>query len=350
MGLNYWWFKKSGHALPHQRVFNHFFKTGDCDSGDIAFNGVNFMRPISDKFYKSESGKAYCKRGERYHLIPSLTDNILGLICAVLPILLGCTGALLSVLFIFPALYSETMDYPWLFLIIVLSWNLFFLNFTFLRDIILSPFKGAYIDRQNQTISFTWRVKGNPEKNEFGHATFPLADIDAFYSLQLKNQHGGSTYTLCLAHKDHDTYGGAFLQIPVRDNAGNPNYCRMEWEYLLRFADNTRPLPDIPDIEKFRHLDPITAAIDKKNQRPEFYWRKMHVMQQVAIKEDVESRAYAFNFDVAYDNPKKYANKEIDKPWLEWPIRRRYFDDDAAIPLWRKKANRLFRQLTLGLN
>ncbi|MBU2893422.1 hypothetical protein KO495_08775 [Colwellia sp. D2M02] len=213
---------------------------------------------------------------------------------------------------------------------------------------IFNRFKGAYIDREKQTISFTWRVKGNPEKNEFGHATFPLTDIEAFYSKQIKNQQGGSSYTLCLAHKDHYTYSGAFLQTNVRDNPHNPNHCQHKWELIQRFADNTLPLPDMPELEAFRHLDPLTVAYDKKHNRPEYHWRKMHVKHQRAIEEALEEMVHNFPFESAIHDP-TCAKKELETPWLSWPIEQKYFDDELAVPLWRKRAGVVFRQLTIGI-
>jgi len=234
------------------------------------------------------------------------------------------------------------------FLYIVVAWNLFWLNFNFLLNFVFNRFKGAYVDREKQTISFTWRVKGNPEKNEFGHATFPLTDIEAFYTKQVTSQQGGSSYTLCLAHKDHYTYSGAFLQCSVKQNPHSAGFCYMEWELIQRFADNTLPLPDMPTLEKFRHLDPLTVAYDKKHNRPEFHWRKMHVEHQMAIEEALEEMAHNFSFDSALHDP-TCANKELDTPWLSWPIEQKYFDDELAIPLWRRRAKLIFCHLTMGV-
>ncbi|GAA0813200.1 hypothetical protein GCM10009111_08240 [Colwellia asteriadis] len=243
---------------------------------------------------------------------------------------------------------SATTDFPMFVLYIVVAWNLFWLNCHFLLNFVFNRFKGAYIDREKQTISFTWRVKGNPEKNEFGHATFLLTDIEAFYSKQIKNQQGGSSYTLCLAHKDHYTYSGAFLQINIRDNPHNPNHCQHKWELIQRFADNTLPLPDMPELEAFRHLDPLTVAYDKKHNRPEYHWRKMHVKHQRAIEEALEEMVHNFSFESAIHDP-TCAKKELEKPWLIWPIEQKYFDDELAVPLWRKRAGVVFRQLTIGI-
>ncbi|MCJ8321143.1 MAG: hypothetical protein MJK12_16000 [Colwellia sp.] len=245
-------------------------------------------------------------------------------------------------------IFSE-VDFPWWLLAATIGWNLFWLNFRFILNFIFSKFKGAYIDRQKQTISFTWHVSGNPEKNEFGHATFPLSDIEAFASMQLRNQYGGSAYALCLAHKDHDTFEGAFLQISVSASARNTNFCQLEWELIQRFADNTLPLPDMPDLEAFRHLDPVTVKYDKKHKRLKTYWRNMHVKQQRAIEAEVEEQVSDFFFSSALDNPERYAQKELEKPWRTWKIDREYFAKEEAIPLWKRRRRTILRQLIIGV-
>ncbi|WP_343815304.1 hypothetical protein [Colwellia asteriadis] len=245
-------------------------------------------------------------------------------------------------------LFSD-VDFPWWLLAATIGWNFFWLNFRFALNFIFNKFKGAYIDREKQTISFTWHVSGNPAKNEFGHATFPLSDIEAFASLQLRNQNGGSAYALCLAHKDHDSYDGAFLQISVPDSAHNTNFCQMEWELIQRFADNTLPLPDIPDLEKFRQLDPVTVAYDKKHQRPKFHWRNMHVKQQRAIEAEIEKQVNSFFFNSAIADPERYAQKELEKPWRTWKVDKKYFTDEEAIPLWKRRGRVVLRQLIVGV-
>lgn len=46
------------------------------------------------------------------------------------------------------------------------------------------------------------------------------------------------------------------------------------WSYLVRFMDITKPLPDIPEHETTRHLDPITKAHDEKIGRDPNFWAK----------------------------------------------------------------------------
>ncbi|MFW3615678.1 hypothetical protein [Billgrantia antri] len=50
------------------------------------------------------------------------------------------------------------------------------------------------------------------------------------------------------------------------------------WDMLCRYMDVSQPLPDIPRLEPFRHLDPTTRAYDEagKRGRPATYWRDLY--------------------------------------------------------------------------
>ncbi len=349
MGFNYNWYKAGATTLPNKRVFNRYFKFGEVSQDDDSFLGLELTKKLADYVRVNLTAYKFLQQGERYFTVDSITGNILAFFALFGPIILGGVGSLACAFFFITSIIFGDDELPWLLLYVVLAWNIFWLNSRFLLNFIFRRFKGAYIDRKHQTISFTWRVKGNPAKNEFGHATFPLADIEAFYSKQVQNQQGRSVYVLCLAHKDHHIYDGAFLQTSVRDNPHNPNQCQLKWELIQRFADNSLPLPDMPDLEKFRHLDPVTAAYDKKHNRPEFHWRHMHIDQKIAIEDEVEQQAHNFCFNRAFDNPKRYGQQELEKPWLTWPIEQQYFADELAVPLWRRRAVTVLKQLTLSL-
>ncbi|MEJ2044932.1 MAG: hypothetical protein P8X89_16825, partial [Reinekea sp.] len=55
----------------------------------------------------------------------------------------------------------------------------------------------------------------------------------------------------------------------------NAWYVGVLWEYLQHFMDVSRPLPDVPQLEPYRHLDPTTREWDKKHNRPPRLWRDM---------------------------------------------------------------------------
>ena len=47
------------------------------------------------------------------------------------------------------------------------------------------------------------------------------------------------------------------------------------WEIWQQFMDVSRPLPDIPMFEPYRHLDPTTIEWDRKHGRPPNYWENL---------------------------------------------------------------------------
>ncbi|AHI29541.1 hypothetical protein [Marinobacter similis] len=53
--------------------------------------------------------------------------------------------------------------------------------------------------------------------------------------------------------------------------------CYAYWDFIQNYMDVTRPLPDFPLIEKYRDMDPVTAEHDRETDRPERYWRDMHM-------------------------------------------------------------------------
>ena len=45
------------------------------------------------------------------------------------------------------------------------------------------------------------------------------------------------------------------------------------WDCLQRYMDISQPLPELPVLEQFRHLDPTTARHDAQSGRPPRRWR-----------------------------------------------------------------------------
>ncbi len=62
-----------------------------------------------------------------------------------------------------------------------------------------------------------------------------------------------------------------------------------EWEEIQHFMDISKPLPDIPTYDFARENDPVSAAYDKKYNRPRDYWKncdlkKFQEMELASIK------------------------------------------------------------------
>ncbi|MEI8677632.1 hypothetical protein P4S60_20115 [Pseudoalteromonas sp. Hal040] len=265
-------------------------------------------------------------------------------------IILGATGGIVSIIFLgwcYTQFTSKPEDFPFWFMLPAIGFNLFFLNFRPILARYILPRREVYFDRLNQTVSFTWSVD-NAQKNEHGHATFPFSEIEAFYAKANHSQGHGVTHAMYVAHKDYSNHAGAFSEIRVKDNPQNPNYCRYTWERVVRFMDLSKPLVDSPEIEPFRHLDPVTRDFDKQNNRPEKYWRLMSYKQMQQIEEQLDNDIYRFNFDGAITNPKRWANEEITKPWEKWPIDESLNQPDTT-PYWKRLTKTLLRQIAVGV-
>lgn len=82
----------------------------------------------------------------------------------------------------------------------------------------------------------------------------------------------GTLFDLVLSHRYSK------LDVTVGDILGTHGHAKMcyaFWDFIQNYMDVTRPLPDFPLLEEYRHLDPVTAEHDWKTGRPERYWRDM---------------------------------------------------------------------------
>lgn len=69
-------------------------------------------------------------------------------------------------------------------------------------------------------------------------------------------------------------------------------YVGLLWEFFQHFMDVSRPLPDVPELEPYRHLDPTTREWDKQHNRPPRLWRDMdHRDYMALVRESVDSAA-----------------------------------------------------------
>ncbi|WP_248298601.1 hypothetical protein [Pseudoalteromonas arctica] len=253
------------------------------------------------------------------------------------PMFLGFVGSLVVALFLLVAPFSDE-PFSWWFLYLVLGFNLTFLNLQPLWDRMAPP-KLAYFDRQTGKVGYTFDIPDCEARDEFGNCCFDWRDMQCSLINESTSQSGSRAFFPRLSHKDIDKYPQTKMTIVVTELAQNPIYCLLFWERLVRFMDNTKPLPDIPEYEGYRHLDSITAEFDKHNNRLEVYWRDMSFAQQTEIYDELYAEAY--KIDWYSDEP----HPEITKPWLRWtpePERKQTLN-------WKYKAKRLFMQLTCGI-
>lgn len=58
------------------------------------------------------------------------------------------------------------------------------------------------------------------------------------------------------------------------------------WDFLQNYMDISQPLPDIPGLEEYRHLDPVTAEHDQRTGRPVDYW--LNVIDEDTLKQKMD--------------------------------------------------------------
>ena len=96
----------------------------------------------------------------------------------------------------------------------------------------------------------------------------PFIEFDPYISYHVQPK-GPVSYKLQLRHR----YSG--WQTAVAEvHSTQKVELYAHWDELQRYMDVSQPLPDIPALEPYRHLDPTTAEYDAtgKRGRPADYW------------------------------------------------------------------------------
>ena len=115
-----------------------------------------------------------------------------------------------------------------------------------------------------------FRTTGMVKFRTWREETFeaPFIEFDPYISFHV-NPKGPVSYKLLLRHR----YTGWQTTVAqVADVHKVELYAH--WDELQRYMDVSQPLPDVPALEKYRHLDPTTAEYDAagKRGRPADYW------------------------------------------------------------------------------
>nr|WP_297397854.1 hypothetical protein [uncultured Marinobacter sp.] len=113
-----------------------------------------------------------------------------------------------------------------------------------------------------------------------GHVSFPLSggrrltapfvEFDAYVERVV--QQGGIFYRLMFVHR---YTAKQFSQTSLSRIEPSKEEVLALWDMLQRYMDLSQPLPDMPRLEPFRHLDPITAEHDQKTGRNPRFWRDL---------------------------------------------------------------------------
>jgi len=98
----------------------------------------------------------------------------------------------------------------------------------------------------------------------------PFYEFDAWCCARVDRH--GTLFDLVLSHRYSK------LDATVGDILGahgSASMCYAYWDFIQNYMDVTRPLPELPMLERYRPLDPITAESDRKADRPPRHWRDM---------------------------------------------------------------------------
>ncbi|MEE5056965.1 hypothetical protein V2J74_26075 [Pseudomonas alliivorans] len=133
------------------------------------------------------------------------------------------------------------------------------------------PPKGPLWELNRRTGLVTiFDYKRHRKEGVIGEFIAPFYEFDA-YMLTTRDRFG-SNYGLLLRHRYEDRQINFHSLLGPDDFKHRP--CAL-WDFLQNYMDVSRPIPDIPLFEAYRHLDPVTAKYDKENGRNPRYWIDM---------------------------------------------------------------------------
>jgi hypothetical protein len=118
---------------------------------------------------------------------------------------------------------------------------------------------------------FDYDNNGEYKKNgTIGEITAPFYEFDAYIATTPDRQ-GLPMNVLYIAHRYRDIVINFGALVPP----GAGELCCAMWDFLQNYMDTSRPLPDLPRYEEFRHLDPVTAQHDREVGRNPRLWIDM---------------------------------------------------------------------------
>ncbi|WP_292953106.1 MULTISPECIES: hypothetical protein [unclassified Neptuniibacter] len=101
----------------------------------------------------------------------------------------------------------------------------------------------------------------------------PFYEFDCYLASNPGN-YGELFYTMQLVHRYKGTKHTVDLGALIGNSAPPEEYYQL-WNMMQQYMDISRPMPDNIMSEAYRHLDPTTAAYDKKTGRDSHFWRNM---------------------------------------------------------------------------
>lgn len=164
--------------------------------------------------------------------------------------------------------------YSWLLGIPLSCWALASLVIRYFPHLWVKPSRGPIweINRRTGLVTlFDYDNKGEYKKNgTIGELTAPFYEFDAYIATTPDRQ-GLPMNVLYIAHRYRDIVINFGALVPP----GAGELCCALWDFLQNYMDTSRPLPDLPRYEEFRHLDPVTAQYDREVGRNPRLWIDM---------------------------------------------------------------------------
>jgi hypothetical protein len=165
--------------------------------------------------------------------------------------------------------------YSWVLGLPLLSWVIGSIVIKHLPSLWIKPSRGPIWELNRRTglvTVFDYKNNGEYKKNgTIGELTAPFYEFDAYIATSPDSQ-GMPMNVLYLAHRYRNimiNFGALLSPGPDTQQA-----CAL-WDFIQNYMNVSRPLPDLPQYEEYRHLDPTTAEYDRLTGRNPRFWIDM---------------------------------------------------------------------------
>ncbi|EPC03135.1 hypothetical protein L861_22765 [Litchfieldella anticariensis FP35 = DSM 16096] len=155
----------------------------------------------------------------------------------------------------------------------------------------------------------------------------PFVEFDGYVERVV--QRGGIFYRLMLVHR----YSGqVFNKTSLSTIVDHHHEVRALWDMLQRYMDVSQPMPDVPRLEPFRHLDPTTAEHDRQTGRNPRYWRDLDLD---TWKENEGAKQLKAQMDYPWNRQRCQLTPQLGK--IEMAVYREQQNSTAMASSWANK-------------